>query len=143
MQADRVCRCVHGRTSSRNISSEERGTVKSLPAVLLGKRIHTTLAAGEMLGGQGSCSTASLWAGNREAGPAHRAKVPLCFGLSDCQESYALTGAGVPPRCLHKYWRLSPLSSESCLSSMRIPASLTPGLGMPGLPRQSDLALCL
>ena len=94
-------------------------------------------------GRPGQAPDCQPWAGNEEASPAHQAKVPLCVGLSDCQESYAPADAGVPPRCLHEYRCLSPLPSESCLSSMCIPASLTAGLGVPGVPGESHLTLCL
>lgn len=75
-------------------------TVKSLPALLLG----CTSTPRWLL--ERCCSTTSLQEGNGEVSPAHQAKVPLCVGLSDCQESDALTGAGVPCHC----WCLSPLS---------------------------------
>lgn len=65
-------------------------TVKSLPALLLG----CTSTPRWLL--ERCCSTTSLQEGNGEVSPAHQAKVSLCVGLSDCQESDALTGAGVP-----------------------------------------------
>lgn len=137
---DGVCRCAGG-TSSWGLSLEDWGAVKSLLAV--GQHVHPTLAAGEMLGGRGSCRTDSLRTGIGKVSPAHRAKVPLWAGLSDCPESHAPTGAGVLQHCLHKYWHLPMLSSGSCLPNMYISTSSTPGLVMPGLPSENNLTSCL
>lgn len=130
-----------GRTSSRGLSLEEWGAVKSLLAVE--QHIHPMLTVEEMLGDWRSCRTDSFQAEIRKVSPAHRAKVPLRVGLSDCPESCAPTGKGVLQHCLHKYWHLSMLSSGSWLPHMSIPTSLTPGLGMPGLRLENNLNLCL
>lgn len=80
-----VCRCVRGRTSSRHVSSEERGAAKSPPAVLLGSASTARCLLERCWEVRAAAALPAPGQAPGQASPAHRDKVPLRVGLSDCR----------------------------------------------------------